>query len=139
MNKHFDPIISEEKLAAWLDGMLPADEMQQLSALMADDSDMQALLQIADDLPTDTLLYNDPMSETTFNNIYPMQDFALPELVQSPTPFEPLNPTDIAPTFLPDEMMFQSPTDETLTRDTNSIDDNLFNTNLGDDSLMNDM
>ena len=30
MNKHFTPAISEEKFAAWLDGMLPQDEMFEI-------------------------------------------------------------------------------------------------------------
>ncbi len=34
MNKHFTPAISEEKFAAWLDGMLPQDEMMQVGVIV---------------------------------------------------------------------------------------------------------
>ena len=34
MNKHFTPAISEEKFAAWLDGMLPEDEMMQVGVIV---------------------------------------------------------------------------------------------------------
>ena len=37
MNKHFTPAISEEKFAAWLDGMLPADEMNRVGFLVESD------------------------------------------------------------------------------------------------------
>ena len=48
MNKHFDPTISEEKFAAWLDGMLPADEMRHISTVIENDSDFQSLLGVSD-------------------------------------------------------------------------------------------
>jgi len=48
MNKHFTPAISEEKFAAWLDGMLPADEMQHVSAVIENDNDFQSLLCVSD-------------------------------------------------------------------------------------------
>lgn len=40
MNKHFTPAISEEKFAAWLDGMLPADEMMQVESIVGSDEVM---------------------------------------------------------------------------------------------------
>lgn len=40
MNKHFDPAISEEKFAAWLDGMLPQDEMMQVGSIVESDEVM---------------------------------------------------------------------------------------------------
>ena len=43
MNKHFNPAISEEKFAAWLDGMLPADEMNRVSFLVESDSMLHQL------------------------------------------------------------------------------------------------
>lgn len=48
MNKHFNPAISEEKFAAWLDGMLPADEMRHISTVIENDSDFQSLLGVSD-------------------------------------------------------------------------------------------
>lgn len=48
MNKHFTPAISEEKFAAWLDGMLPADEMRHVSAVIENDNDFQSLLCVSD-------------------------------------------------------------------------------------------
>lgn len=43
MNKHFSPAISEEKFAAWLDGMLPADEMNRVGVLVEADSMLHQL------------------------------------------------------------------------------------------------
>lgn len=43
MNKHINPAISEEKFAAWLDGMLPADEMNRLGSLVESDSMLRHL------------------------------------------------------------------------------------------------
>lgn len=40
MNKHFTPAISEEKFAAWLDGMLPADEMREVEYIIMNDDVM---------------------------------------------------------------------------------------------------
>ncbi len=40
MNKHFTPAISEEKFAAWLDGMLPQDEMMQVESIVGSDEVM---------------------------------------------------------------------------------------------------
>lgn len=48
MNKSFHPILSEEKFAAWLDGMLPADEMQQVGSIINNDSDLHSLLGVSD-------------------------------------------------------------------------------------------
>lgn len=48
MNKHFTPAISEEKFAAWLDGMLPADEMRQIGAIIEADNDLHSLLGVSD-------------------------------------------------------------------------------------------
>ena len=48
MNKSFHPILSEEKFAAWLDGMLSADEMQQVGSIINNDSDLYSLLGVSD-------------------------------------------------------------------------------------------
>ena len=43
MNKHFTPAISEEKFAAWLDGMLPNEEMNRIDLLVESDSMLHQL------------------------------------------------------------------------------------------------
>ena len=48
MNKHFNPALSEEKFAAWLDGMLPADEMHQIGAIIENDNNLRSLLDASD-------------------------------------------------------------------------------------------
>jgi hypothetical protein len=63
MVKHL-PHISIEKYAAYLDGNLPDEEMQQMKAFIDTDADMQAVLEadsnIGDDLDLD-LLENEPI------------------------------------------------------------------------------
>ena len=63
MVKHL-PHISIEKYAAYLDGNLPDEEMQQMKAFIENDADMQAVLEadsnIGDDLDLD-LLENEPI------------------------------------------------------------------------------
>lgn len=50
MNKHFTPAISEEKFAAWLDGMLPQDEMMQISQLAEFDDTLRLLSEVSSDV-----------------------------------------------------------------------------------------
>ena len=56
MNKHFTPAISEEKFAAWLDGMLPADEMQKVSRLVENDNAMH-------DIYVSSMITDDSLSQ----------------------------------------------------------------------------
>lgn len=43
-----DSIVSIEKFAAFLDGNLPANEMQEISSLVSSDADLQNILEISD-------------------------------------------------------------------------------------------
>lgn len=58
MNKHFNPTISEEKFAAWLDGMLPQEEMSQISSVIEEDMDYLSLIDTSDDI--DACIANQP-------------------------------------------------------------------------------
>lgn len=63
MAKHL-PHISIEKYAAYLDGNLPDEEMQQMKAFIDGDSDMQAVLEADSNIGADLDLYlpeNEPV------------------------------------------------------------------------------
>ena len=125
MNKHFYPAISEEKFAAWLDGMLPQDEMHEVSALVESDSDMQSLLSVANSLD-DTLLYSDDeyhRSDVFADSLFPA-DFELPELNQPTTiPDTPSTQINLTPDFLPDSGFDIQPAIETNDIDNPPITD----------------
>lgn len=53
MNKHFDPAISEEKFAAWLDGMLPQDEMQQVSSIVENTPELKDFAELSASIEID--------------------------------------------------------------------------------------
>lgn len=57
MNKHFNPAISEEKFAAWLDGMLPADEMKDVGSIIESSSELQECAAISSSIDTDIQNY----------------------------------------------------------------------------------
>ncbi len=58
MDKHFNPSISIEKFAAFLDGNLPQDEMQNISSNIEHDEDLKAILDTSNMI--DTTLENIP-------------------------------------------------------------------------------
>ena len=47
MNKSFHPILSEEKFAAWLDGMLPEDEMMQVGVIIENTPELKDCAEIS--------------------------------------------------------------------------------------------
>lgn len=47
MNKHFNPAISEEKFAAWLDGMLPQGEMMQVGVMVKNTPELKDCAEIS--------------------------------------------------------------------------------------------
>ena len=70
MNKHFSPAISEEKFAAWLDGMLPADEMQKVSRLVGYDNAMHDIY-VSSMITDDSLSqHSDEFASLTFFRLY---------------------------------------------------------------------
>ena len=125
MNKHFNPAISEEKFAAWLDGMLSPIEMHDVSALVESDGDMQSLLSVANTLD-DILIYNsgDYLQQDVFADSLSPTDFELPEL-NLPTiiPDTLSTQTNLAPDFLPDSGFDEQPVSETNDLDNPPITD----------------
>lgn len=114
MNKHFNPAISEEKFAAWLDGMLQQDEMDEVGALIGNDSDMQSVLASANMLE-DSLLYSDNYLQLDLlSSPSPLVDFELPELNLPTNIHDALsNQTNLTMDFLPDSGFDLQPTAET--------------------------
>lgn len=107
MNKHFTPAISEEKFAAWLDGMLPADEMMQISSIFDNDSNFQSLLGISESI--DACISEEPLMISDYMNSinlsHQQETMELPALESLP-----LSPIDIDfsngifPAFMPDHL-----------------------------------
>lgn len=104
MNKHFNPAISEEKFAAWLDGMLTPVEMDEVSSFIENNSDMQTILTI-EDMIDDDLLCNssDYLQHDVFANLLSPTDFELPELnLHTGNPETLYTQNNRTPDFLPD-------------------------------------
>lgn len=79
MNKHFTPAISEEKFAAWLDGMLPADEMNQIGSIIEDDPELRECAAISSSIDTEIQNYiNDEFLFQTDMEMVENSDFEIP-------------------------------------------------------------
>lgn len=106
MNKSFHPILSEEKFAAWLDGMLPADEMMQISSIFDNDSNFQSLLGISESIDAciaEPLMISDYMNSINLSHQQETMELpALESLPLSPIDIDFLN--GIFPTFMPDHL-----------------------------------
>lgn len=107
MNKHFSPAISEEKFAAWLDGMLPADEMNRVGTIINTDNDFQSLLDVSKAVDayadSQSFLMQDLMGSNLCSIMQNPADFQALETVPL-TPIEYDFANEIVPTFLPDNM-----------------------------------
>ena len=107
MNKHFNPAISEEKFAAWLDGMLPDDEMNAVSSIIDNDCNFQSLLSDSDAIDACIANYSlvlpDCMDGPDFSLQHEMMELPALESI-------PLSPIDIDfsngvfPSFMPDHL-----------------------------------
>ena len=120
MNKHFTPAISEEKFAAWLDGMLPADEMNQIGSIIDNDSNLQSIIGASNAI--DACIADEPlaMPDYTDNPTFSCQS----EMMELPALESlPLSPIDvdfangIFPTFIPDCLF----PEETSLNDVNDV------------------
>lgn len=131
MNKHFNPAISEEKFAAWLDGMLPADEMMQISSIFDNDSNFQSLLGISESI--DACIAEEPLMISDYMNSinlsHQQETMELPALESLP-----LSPIDIDfsngifPAFMPDHLFLGDTTQlDSNEMSDGSIHDNTFN------------
>lgn len=131
MNKHFNPAISEEKFAAWLDGMLPQDEMMQISSIFDNDCNFQSLLSASDAIDAcianDSLVLSDCMGSPDFSLQQEMMELpALESLPLSPIHIDFSN--GVFPSFMPDHLF----PDDTNQFDVNdvSLDSNIDDTNI---------
>lgn len=127
MNKHFNPAISEEKFAAWLDGMLPADEMRQIETLIENDSELQECAAISEAIDTeiqdyinDEFLYQTDM-EMLDESYIEIPSVEMQGLDSTDTELEINTDTEQVPnvplpeTELPIENEFTPPIDDTIT------------------------
>lgn len=129
MNKLFHPILSEEKFAAWLDGMLPADEMQQIGTIISNDSDLHSLLGVSDCINASaeesmSVLSNIDNNETS---IFQQDTLEFPALETLPlSPIEVDFSNGSFPTFIPDDLITNEVTmaigDDTTSLETNFDD-----------------
>ena len=85
MDKHFNPSISIEKFAAFLDGNLPQDEMQNISSNIEHDEDLKAILDTSNMI--DTTLENIPDDVQIPDEIANLE-FNLPNLTENSADFD---------------------------------------------------
>ena len=133
MNKHFNPAISEEKFAAWLDGMLPDEEMNAVGSIIDNDCNFQSLLSASDAIDAcianDSLVLSDCMGSPDFSLRQEMMELPALESI-------PLSPIDIDfsngifPTFMPDHLFWG---------DTTQLDFNDMSDGFNPDDTFNDM
>lgn len=124
MNKHFSPIISEEKFAAWLDGMLPPTEMQEVAQMIDEDSNMQAILSSLQEVDDILWGYSDnPIISSPLTNPLISTDFELPDIPSWPiiVPI-PSTQVNLTPDFLPDNSFDTPSTIETQDSENSLID-----------------
>ena len=129
MNKSFHPILSEEKFAAWLDGMLPADEMQQVGSIINNDSDLYSLLGVSDYISAHNEEPMSVFSNLDKNEVSLSQQDALefPALDTLPLSLIDIDFSNgLFPTFMPDKLITDEATipfgDDTSSLETNFDD-----------------
>lgn len=86
MDKHFNPSISIEKFAAFLDGNLPQDEMQNISSTIEHDEALKAILDTSDMI--DTTLENDISDDVQIPDEIANLEFDLPNLTENSVDFD---------------------------------------------------
>lgn len=85
MDKHFNPSISIEKFAAFLDGNLPQDEMQNISSTIEHDEALKAILDTSNMI--DTTLENGISDDVQIPDDIANLDFDLPNLTDNSVDF----------------------------------------------------
>lgn len=86
MDKHFNPSISIEKFAAFLDGNLPQDEMQNISSTIEHDEALKAILDTSNMI--DTTLENGISDDVQIPEDIANLDFDLPNLTDNSVDFD---------------------------------------------------
>lgn len=116
MDNHFNPSVSIEKFAAYLDGNLPEDEMQRISSLIENDNALKSILGVSEQIDASLEEYSSnglQIPEDIIN-----LDFELP---------------DTNDTFVP---LDSAPTDGMLMPDiTTYTEDPLFTEGISNDHL----
>ncbi len=107
MNKHFNPAISEEKFAAWLDGMLSSDELNEVSSIIENDCNFQSLLGASDAIDAcianDSLVLPDCMDSPDFSLQQELME--LPALESIPLSLIDIDFSNgVIPSFVPDHL-----------------------------------
>lgn len=59
MGKLYNPVLSEEQLAAYLDGMLSAEENEMVENITISDPIMEEIFDVVDDVDTDLIIESD--------------------------------------------------------------------------------
>lgn len=86
MDKHFNPSISIEKFAAFLDRNLPQDELQNISSTIEHDEALKAILDTSNMI--DTTLENDISDDVQIPDEIANLEFDLPNLTENTVDFD---------------------------------------------------
>lgn len=122
MDKHFNPSISIEKFAAFLDENLSQDEMQNISSTIEHDEALKAILDTSNMI--DTTLENDISNDVQIPDNIANLEFDLPNLTENTIDIDMFHIDDTpAISTYADDPFYSNSNDESL--DTNdSIDTN---------------
>lgn len=119
MDEHFNPSISIEKFAAFLDGNLPQDEMQNISSNIEHDEDLKAILDTSNMI--DTTLENIPDDVQIPDEIANLE-FDLPNLTDNSVDFNMFHIDDTPDVSTCADDSFYSDTDDVSLDINDSID-----------------
>lgn len=122
MDKHFNPSISIEKFAAFLDENLSQDEMQNISSTIEHDEALKAILDTSNMI--DTTLENDISNDVQIPDNIANLEFDLPNLTENTIDIDMFHIDDTPDiSTYADDPFYSNSNDESL--DTNdSIDTN---------------
>lgn len=119
MDKHFNPSISIEKFAAFLDGNLPQDEMQNISSTIEHDEALKTILDTSNMI--DTTLENIPDDVQIPDEIANLE-FDLPNLTDNSVDFDMFHIEDTPTISTCADDSFYSDTDDVSLDINDSID-----------------
>lgn len=120
MDKHFNPSISIEKFAAFLDGNLPQDEMQNISSTIEHDEALKAILDTSNMI--DTTLENDISDDVQIPDEIANLEFDLPNLTDNSVDFNMFHIEDTSDVSTYADDSFYSDTNDVSLDINDSID-----------------
>lgn len=132
MDKHFNPSISIEKFAAFLDGNLPQDEMQNISSTIEHDEALKAILDTSNMI--DTTLENGISDDVQIPDDIANLDFDLPNLTDNSVDFNMFHIDDTPDVSTCADDSFYSDTNDVSLDINDSIDTTCDNMNPDDSS-----